>query len=84
MSSAAQIDVVVGEQAPGARPVARTFPDDVAAADAELALVFATASLMVQDRDQGARYVDLARRLLDTVPEEQRPRFDVLLGVRRF
>jgi LuxR family transcriptional regulator, maltose regulon positive regulatory protein len=59
----------------------RTFPGDVVAADAELALVFATASLMVQERQQGASYVDLARRLLDTVPEEHRPRFDVLLGV---
>ncbi len=33
----------------------RTFPDDVAAADAELALVFGTASLMVQEREPGSQ-----------------------------
>ena len=59
------------------------FPDDVAAADGELALVFGTASLMVQEREEGARYVDLAWRLADSVPEERRHRFDVLLGVLR-
>ncbi|MBV8217964.1 MAG: hypothetical protein JO325_05850, partial [Solirubrobacterales bacterium] len=59
------------------------FPDDVAAADAELALVFGTARLMDQDRAQGASYVDLAQRLVDSVPEERRRRFDVLLGVLR-
>ena len=59
------------------------FPDDVAAADAELALVFGTARLMDQDREQGARYVDLAQRLVDSVPEERRRRFDVVLGVLR-
>ena len=61
----------------------RTFPDDVVAGDAELALVFATARLMDQERDQGARYVDAAYQLRDTVAPEHRPRFDVLLAVLR-
>jgi len=60
-----------------------TFPNDVAAADAELALVFGTARLMEQEREQGARYVDLAQRQAESVPEERRRRFDVLLGVLR-
>ena len=59
------------------------FPDDVATADAELALVFGTARLMDQERDQGASYIDLAQRLAESVPEERRPRFDVVLGVLR-
>ncbi|HSO98066.1 MAG TPA: LuxR C-terminal-related transcriptional regulator [Solirubrobacteraceae bacterium] len=60
-----------------------TFPADVAAADAELALVFGTARLMDQQRDEGASYLDLAERLVDTVPVERRRRFDVLLAVLR-
>ena len=60
-----------------------TFPDDVAAADAELALVFGIARLMDQQRDEGAGYLDLAERLGDTVPLERRRRFDVLLAVLR-
>ena len=60
-----------------------TFADDAAEADAELALVFATASLMGQEREQGATYLDLAQRLVDTVPEEHRRRFDVVLAVLR-
>jgi len=60
-----------------------TFPDDVAAADAELALAFGTARLMEQEREHGARYVDLAQQLAESVQEERRLRFDVLLGVLR-
>ena len=60
-----------------------TFPDDAVAADAELALAFATAKLMDQQLDQGAAYVDLAERHADGVKRERRPRFDVLLAVLR-
>ena len=56
------------------------FPDEVAAADAELALVFAIARLLDGEREESGAYLDLARRLVDAVPEERRPRFDVLLA----
>jgi LuxR family maltose regulon positive regulatory protein len=59
------------------------FPDDVVAADGELALVLGTARLMDQEREEGARYLDLAQRLVDSVPDERRRRFDVTLGVLR-
>jgi LuxR family transcriptional regulator, maltose regulon positive regulatory protein len=57
------------------------FPEDVVAADAELALVFATARLVAQELEQSAGYVDLARRQVDSVQQERRPRFDVLLAL---
>ncbi len=55
------------------------FPDDVVAADAELALVFATARLLHGALEKSAAYVDLAQRLADTVPGERRLGFDLLL-----
>ena len=60
-----------------------TFPDDIVAADPELALVFATARLMGGEREKCAAYLDLAQRLADMVPEEHRRRFDVMLAVLR-
>ncbi len=59
------------------------FPDDVVAADGELALVFGTARLMHQDREQGSRYLDLAQQLAESVPKERRRHFDVVVGVLR-
>ena len=56
------------------------FPDDVMAADAELALVVATARLLHGSLERSAASVDLARRLADTVPGDRRPRFDLLLA----
>jgi LuxR family transcriptional regulator, maltose regulon positive regulatory protein len=56
------------------------FPDEVVAADPELALVFALARLLDGEREESGAYLDLARRLVDAVPEERRPRFDVLLA----
>jgi LuxR family maltose regulon positive regulatory protein len=56
------------------------FPDDVVAADAELALVFATARLLHGALEPSAVYVELAGRLTDTVAGERRPAFDVLLA----
>ena len=59
------------------------FPDDVVGADAELALVFATARLLRGALEKSAAYVDLAGRLADTVAGERRPGFDVLLAELR-
>ena len=60
-----------------------TFPDDVVATNAELALAFATAWLMDQQLKRGAAYVDLAEQHADGVEQERRPRFDVILAVLR-
>ena len=59
------------------------FPDDVAAGDAELAVVFATARLLDGNREKCAAYVGVAERLIDTVPQERRQRFDLVLAVLR-
>jgi LuxR family maltose regulon positive regulatory protein len=56
------------------------FPDDVAAADPELALVFATARLLQGARDASAAHVELAQRLAGDVPPERRGRFDMQLA----
>ena len=56
------------------------FPDDVVAADAELALVFATARLLQGAHEKSGAYVELAGRLADTVAGGRRPGFDVLLA----
>ena len=56
------------------------FPDEVAAADVELALVFSDARLLAGQREQSAAYLDLAGALIDAVPEERRRRFDVHLA----
>jgi LuxR family maltose regulon positive regulatory protein len=65
------------------RELLRAFPDDVAAADAELALVFSGVRLLAGLRDESAAYADLAERLADAVPEERRRRFNVQLAEMR-
>ena len=56
------------------------FPPDVSGGDAELALALA-ATLIVEARlEKVPAYVDLARRVADTVPEARRPRFDLHLA----
>jgi LuxR family transcriptional regulator, maltose regulon positive regulatory protein len=54
------------------------FPGDVATADGELALVFATARLLDGDHEESAAYVELAQRLPVAVPQERRHRFDLV------
>jgi LuxR family transcriptional regulator, maltose regulon positive regulatory protein len=65
------------------RELLRAFPDDVAAADAELALVFSGVRLLAGQREESAAYVDLAQGLADAVPEERRRRFDAQLAEMR-
>ena len=60
-----------------------TFPDDVAAADAELALVLAAVRLLSGEYEESTAYVQLAQHLADTVAVERRPRFQVTLEVLR-
>ena len=57
------------------------FPADVAAAGAELALVFATARLLDQDLERSAAYLELAQQLAATVPEARSRQFAVTLAV---
>jgi LuxR family transcriptional regulator, maltose regulon positive regulatory protein len=59
------------------------FPADVAAADPELALVTATARLLDGALEKSGAYVNLAGRLVDAVPADRRPGFDVLLAELR-
>jgi LuxR family transcriptional regulator, maltose regulon positive regulatory protein len=54
------------------------FPGEVAAVDPELALVFAMTSVLHGEHEESAAYLDLAQELRGGVPEERRPRFDVL------
>jgi LuxR family maltose regulon positive regulatory protein len=65
------------------RELLRAFPGDVAAADAELALVFSGVRLLAGQREQSAAYVDLAEGLADAVPQERRWRFDAQLAEMR-
>ena len=59
----------------------RAFPDDVAASDAELALVFAAVRLLEGQREESAEYLQLAEQLADAAADERRPHFDVLLAL---
>ena len=45
--------------------------------------MFATARLLDGNREKGAAYVGVAERLIDTVPQERRQRFDLVLAVLR-
>jgi len=59
------------------------FPDDVAAADAELALVFATARLLDQELERSAAYLELAQQLAATVPQARGRQLAVTMAVVR-
>jgi LuxR family transcriptional regulator, maltose regulon positive regulatory protein len=59
------------------------FPDDAAATDPELALVFGTARLLDGSLDQSAALVDLAERQAAAVSLERRASFDLLLAELR-
>jgi LuxR family maltose regulon positive regulatory protein len=54
------------------------FPGDVATADGELALVFATERLLDGDHEESAAHVEAAQRLLAAVPDDRRHRFDLV------
>ena len=65
------------------RDLLAVFPDDVAAADAELALVFAAVRLLSGEPEESSVYVQLALHLADVVAVERRPRFQLNLEVLR-
>ena len=59
------------------------FPRDVAVADPELALVFATACLLQGELDESAAYIDFAERTTDVVAQERKAGFELYLAVLR-
>jgi LuxR family transcriptional regulator, maltose regulon positive regulatory protein len=60
----------------------RVFPDDVAASDAEVALVFSAVRLFNGQHAESAAYIDLAQRLAEEVPVD-RPWFDAQLAIMK-
>jgi LuxR family transcriptional regulator, maltose regulon positive regulatory protein len=59
------------------------FPPDPAAADPELAAVLAGGQVWGGSLGDAAAYIPLAERNASRVPDEGRPRFEVMLGLTR-
>ncbi|MGA9856840.1 MAG: LuxR C-terminal-related transcriptional regulator [Solirubrobacteraceae bacterium] len=74
------IDLTFDGRAGSVGQLLAAFPEDVAAGDAELAIVFATARLLDGSLERSADFLRLARRLADTVTAERRPGFELLLA----
>ena len=74
------IDLTFDGRAGSVGQLLSTFPEHVAAGDAELAVVFATARLLDGSLQRSATFLELAQRLADTVAPERRPGFDLLLA----
>jgi len=64
------------------RELLSAFPSDMAAADPELALVGFT-GILHGARQESAACLDVAQQLANTVPEERRHRFEMLLAESR-
>ncbi len=73
------LDLTLDGRAGEVRELLRAFPRDVAAGDAEVALVFAAARLLEGQPEESAEYLRLAERLADGVAGERRPHFDPVL-----
>jgi LuxR family maltose regulon positive regulatory protein len=65
------------------RALLAAFPADAAAADAELALAFATARLYDGLFDESAAHIEVAEQLAATVADARRPLFDLRLTSAR-
>jgi LuxR family maltose regulon positive regulatory protein len=76
-------DLALDGRAGTVRQLLAAFAPDMAARDAELALVFALVRLLDGGLDDSAAYVDVADGLADTVPSERRVRFELLRAVVR-
>jgi LuxR family maltose regulon positive regulatory protein len=77
------LDLTLDGRTEVVRQLVSAFPSDVAANDAELALVFATVRLLEGALDESAADVDLAERLGELVPPDRKRRFDALRAVLR-
>jgi LuxR family maltose regulon positive regulatory protein len=65
------------------RELLGVFPTDASAGDAELALALAATLILEASLEEVPAYVDVARQLIGTVPEDRRPRFDLHLATVR-
>jgi LuxR family maltose regulon positive regulatory protein len=75
------LDLTLDGRTGEVREMLRAFPGDVAAGDAQLALVLAAARLLEGQPEESAEYLRLAERLADGVAGERRPHFDVVLAM---
>ena len=75
------LDLTLDGRTGEVRELLQAFPGDVAAGDAEVALVFAAARLLEGQPEESDEYLRLAERLADGVAGERRPHFDVVLAV---
>jgi LuxR family transcriptional regulator, maltose regulon positive regulatory protein len=75
-----QMDLVLGGRADTISDLLKAFPEEVAASDAELAIVFATARLVDQELGQSKSYLELAQRLSDRVAPERTWHFELLFA----
>ena len=74
------IDLVFDGRSGTVCELSTAFPDEVAAADPELALVLGTARVLHGDPKASGGYLDLAQELKGAVSADRRQRFDVLLA----
>ena len=77
------LDLTLDGRIGAVRELLGAFPDEVAAADPELALVFSVVRLLAGQPEQSAAYLDLAQRHTDSVPARRRLSFDVRLAEMR-
>ena len=75
--------LVLDGQGVTARELLARFPADVAAADGELAALMAGEELAGGSLEEAGRYLTLAAGGSDSVPEDRRGRFQVMLAILR-
>jgi LuxR family transcriptional regulator, maltose regulon positive regulatory protein len=77
------LDLTLDGRAATTNALLAAFPADVQAADAELAVAFAGASIMSGAVDEGEVYLGHAEKLAAAVPEARRRRFDLRVAGMR-
>ena len=77
------IDLILDGRLATVRELLGEFPDDPAAADPELALVFAVVRLLDGHPGQSAAHVDVAQRRAGSVPAERKRRFEMRVAEMR-
>ena len=77
------IDLILDGRVATVRELLGEFPEDAAAADPELALVFAVVRLLDGHPGQSAAHVDVAQRGEGSVPAERKRRFEMRVAEMR-
>jgi LuxR family maltose regulon positive regulatory protein len=77
------LDLALDGRIATVRDLLAVFPDEVAAGDAELAVVFAAVRVLNGQYQEGGVYVQLAQYLADSVAVERRPRFQMNFELAR-